>query len=60
VRDAIAALAPGVELLAVELRRSHTFLEVNPDALEGTVSALDGKEWSGKKLAAERARRRRR
>ncbi|HTN53450.1 MAG TPA: DEAD/DEAH box helicase [Anaeromyxobacter sp.] len=60
VREVVAALAPGVELRKVELRRSHSFLEVSPDALEGAVAALDQKEWEGKKLAAEKARRRRR
>jgi len=60
VREAVAALAPGVELRAVEVRRSHTFLEVAPEALDGAVSALHGKDWNGKALSAERARRRRR
>jgi ATP-dependent RNA helicase DeaD len=60
VREAVAALAPGVELLGVEVRRSHSFLEVPPDAAEGVVGALNGKDWNGKALTAERARRRRR
>jgi ATP-dependent RNA helicase DeaD len=60
VREAVATLAPGVELRAVELRRSHTFLEVAPEALEGAVAALNGKDWNGKALTAEKARRRRR
>jgi ATP-dependent RNA helicase DeaD len=60
VREAVVALVPGLELQKVEVRRSHTFLEVAPEALEGAVAGLDGKEWNGKKLAAERARRRRR
>jgi ATP-dependent RNA helicase DeaD len=60
VRAALAALAPGVEVRAVEVRRSHSFVEVAPDALDGAVAALHGKEWSGKPLSAERARRRRR
>jgi ATP-dependent RNA helicase DeaD len=60
VREAVAALAPGVELRAVEMRRGHSFLEVAPDALEGAVAALHGKDWNGKVLTAERARRRRR
>jgi ATP-dependent RNA helicase DeaD len=60
VREAVAALAPGVEVRAVEVRRSHSFLEVAPDAVEGAVQALHGKEWAGKALTAERARRRRR
>jgi ATP-dependent RNA helicase DeaD len=60
VREAVAALAPGVEVRAVELRRSHAFVEVAPEALDGAVQALHGKEWNGKPLTAERARRRRR
>jgi ATP-dependent RNA helicase DeaD len=60
VRDAIATLAPGVEVRAVEVRRNHSYVEVAPDALDGAVQALQGKEWSGKQLTAERARRRRR
>jgi ATP-dependent RNA helicase DeaD len=60
VREAVAALAPGTELLGVELRRGHSFLTVKPEALEGLVAALDKKDWKGKQLGAERARRRRR
>ena len=60
VREAVAALAPGVELRAVEVRRSHSFLEVAPEALDGVVTALNGKDWNGKALTAEKARRRRR
>jgi ATP-dependent RNA helicase DeaD len=60
VRDAVGALAPGLELRGVELRRTHAFLEVAPDAVEGAVQALNGKDWNGKALTAERARRRRR
>jgi ATP-dependent RNA helicase DeaD len=60
VREAVSALAPGTEILKVELRRTHSFLEVAPDAVEGAVAALQGKDWSGKPLTAERARRRRR
>ena len=60
IREAVASLAPGVEVVKVELRRSHTFLEVKPEDLEGLVSALQGKEAFGKALAAEKARRRRR
>jgi ATP-dependent RNA helicase DeaD len=60
VREAVQALSPGLEPIAVEVRRSHSFLEVTPEALDGAVAALDGKEWNGKRLAAEKARRRRR
>ena len=60
MREAVAALAPGVELLAVELRQNHSFLEVAPEAVEAAVTALDGKEWDGEELTAEKARRRRR
>ncbi len=60
VREAVATLAPGVELRAVEVRRTHAYLDVAPDALEGAVAALNGKDWNGKPLTAERARRRRR
>jgi ATP-dependent RNA helicase DeaD len=60
VREAVKALAPDVEPLLVEVRRSHTFLEVKSEALDGAVAALNGKDWNGKALAAERARRRRR
>jgi ATP-dependent RNA helicase DeaD len=60
IRETIASLAPGVEVVKVELRRSHTFLEVKPEDLDGLVSALQGKEGFGKALAAEKARRRRR
>jgi ATP-dependent RNA helicase DeaD len=60
VREALAALAPAVEVRAVDVRRSHSFVEVAPEALDGAVQALHGKEWGGKTLTAERARRRRR
>jgi ATP-dependent RNA helicase DeaD len=60
LRETVASLAPGVDVVKVELRRSHTFLEVKPEALDGLVLALQGKEAFGKVLAAERARRRRR
>jgi ATP-dependent RNA helicase DeaD len=59
VREAVGQLAPGLELLAVEVRRNHSFLEVRPEALEGAVAALHGKTWGDKALAAEKARRRR-
>ena len=60
MREAVSSLAPGVEVRAVELRRSHAFVEVAPEALDGAVQALNGKDWNGKALTAERARRRRR
>jgi ATP-dependent RNA helicase DeaD len=60
VREVVRALAGELEVLAVELRRNHSFLEVRPEALEGAVAALDGKEWEGRRLGAEKARRRRR
>ncbi|HEX9241389.1 MAG TPA: DEAD/DEAH box helicase [Anaeromyxobacter sp.] len=60
VREAVASLAPGVEVRSVEVRRAYAYLDVAPDALEGAVQALHGKDWNGKALTAERARRRRR
>jgi ATP-dependent RNA helicase DeaD len=60
VREAVQALAPGVELQDIELRRTHSFLILPPEVVDGAVAALDGKEWNGKRLGAERARRRRR
>ncbi|HUL59810.1 MAG TPA: DEAD/DEAH box helicase [Anaeromyxobacteraceae bacterium] len=60
VREAVAALAPGVEVLGVELRRSHAFVLVSPEAQDAAVGALHGKDWNGKALTAEKARRRRR
>ena len=60
VREAVGALAPGVDVRAVEVRRSYSYLDVAPEALEGAVQALHGKDWNGKALTAERARRRRR
>jgi hypothetical protein len=56
----VTALAPGVELRAVEVRRAYSYLDVAPEALEGAVQALHGKDWNGKALTAERARGRRR
>jgi ATP-dependent RNA helicase DeaD len=60
VRETVAGLVPGVELAKVEVCRTHTFLEVNPDDLDRVVSSLLGKEAFGKTLAAEKARRRKR
>ncbi len=60
VREAVATLAPGTEVRAVEVRRSHSFVEVAPESLDAAVQGLHGKEWNGKSLTAERARRRRR
>jgi ATP-dependent RNA helicase DeaD len=60
VREAVATLAPDLALLGVDVRRAHSFLEVAADAADAAVQALHGKEWSGKTLTAEKARRRRR
>jgi ATP-dependent RNA helicase DeaD len=60
VREAVGTLAPGADLLGVEVRRTSSFLEVKPEALDGVVAALNGKDAFGKPLVAERARRRRR
>ncbi|HEY6099586.1 MAG TPA: DEAD/DEAH box helicase, partial [Anaeromyxobacter sp.] len=60
VREVVAALAPGVELRAVEVRRSHAFIEVPPERVDEAVAALHGKDWNGKVLTAEKARKRRR
>ncbi|MFL5303137.1 MAG: DEAD/DEAH box helicase [Anaeromyxobacteraceae bacterium] len=60
VRAAVSALAPDLEVLAVDLRLSHSFVEVKPDAIDSAVAALNGKEFEGKALAAEKAKRRRR
>jgi ATP-dependent RNA helicase DeaD len=60
VREVVASLAPGLELRKVELRRGHTFLEVAPEAIDGAVGSLNGKDWNGKALTAEKARRQRR
>ncbi len=60
VRELVAASVPGTELLLVELRRSHTFLEVAPEAVDPLVTALNGKVIGDKPITAERARRRRR
>ena len=60
VREVVRQLAPGLDLVGVEVRRSHSYLEVKPEAIEGAVSALHGKQAEGKTLTAERARRRRR
>ena len=60
VREAIASLAPDLEVRTVQVRQSHSFLEVDPDAVERAVTALQGKEFGGRTLTAERARRRRR
>ena len=60
VKEAVQALAPGLELLDVVVRRSHSFLFMKPEAVDAAVTSLDGKEWNGKRLGAERARRRRR
>jgi ATP-dependent RNA helicase DeaD len=60
IRETMAAFAPGLEISKVELRRTHSFLEVKSEDLDGLVAALQGKEAFGKALAAEKARRRRR
>ncbi|MGC3997011.1 MAG: DEAD/DEAH box helicase [Anaeromyxobacter sp.] len=60
VREALQALVPGLEPVAVELRRAHSFIEVKPEQLDETVAALNGKEFGGKQLSAEKARRPRR
>ncbi|WP_242344844.1 DEAD/DEAH box helicase [Anaeromyxobacter terrae] len=60
VREVLSSFAPSVEPRSVEVRRTHSYVEVAPEALDGAVQALHGKEWSGKTLTAERARRRRR
>ncbi len=60
VREVVRGLAPELEVLGVEVHRSHSYLHVRPEAVEGAVAALHGKEAAGKTLTAERARRRRR
>jgi ATP-dependent RNA helicase DeaD len=60
VRAALAALAPGVEVLAVDVRQNHSYVEVPGEQLDGAVAALHGKEHEGRTLSAERARKRRR
>ncbi len=60
VRELVASSVPGTELLLIELRRSHTFVEVAPEAVDPLVTALNGKVVGEKPLTAERARRRRR
>jgi hypothetical protein len=60
LRETVASLAPGLEISKVELRRTHSFLEVKVEDVERLVEALQGKEAFGKALAAEKARRRRR
>jgi len=60
VRELIAAAVPGAEPLLVELRRSHTFVEVQPEVVDALVTALNGKLQGDKPLLVERARRRRR
>jgi ATP-dependent RNA helicase DeaD len=59
-RELLATLAPGVDVTRIEMRRTHMFLEVNPEDVDVVVGALNGKEGFGKALAAEKARRRRR
>ncbi len=60
VREVVKGLAPDLELLRVEVRRTHSYLDVKPDALDGAVAALNGKAHGEKTLTAEKARRRRR
>ncbi len=60
VRALVAASVPGTEPSLVELRRSHTFVEVAPEAVDALVTALNGKLQGEQPLLVERARRRRR
>jgi ATP-dependent RNA helicase DeaD len=60
LRAFVAAHAPGAEVLAIDVRPSHSIVEVAPEAVEGVVAALHGKEVDGKPVTAEKARRRRR
>jgi len=60
LRAVVATLAPDLDVLAVEMSQNHSFLDVNPDAVEPAVAALNGKEYEGKPLTVEKARRRRR
>ena len=60
VREAVASLAPDLAVLGVDVRRAHSFLDVAPEAADAAASALNGKDWNGKALTAEKARRRRR
>jgi ATP-dependent RNA helicase DeaD len=60
LRVVVATLAPDLDVLAVEVGQNHSFLDLNPDAVESAVAALNGKEHEGKPLTVEKARRRRR
>jgi len=60
VRNLVSALLPALEVRGVEVRQNHSFLEVGQQAVDELVAALNGKEFEGKTLTAERARRRRR
>jgi ATP-dependent RNA helicase DeaD len=60
VREVVKGLAPDLELLRVEVRRTHSYLDVSPEALDRAVAALNAKPYGEKTLTAEKARRRRR
>jgi ATP-dependent RNA helicase DeaD len=57
VREAVRSLAPDLEVQGVEVRRGHSYLRVAPERLEGAVAALNQREWGGKTLSAEPAKR---
>jgi ATP-dependent RNA helicase DeaD len=60
VRELVTRIAPQLELTGVEVRRSHTFLDVKPEAVDEAVAALNGTDVGGRTVLAERAKKRRR
>jgi ATP-dependent RNA helicase DeaD len=60
LRELVASRAPGAPVLAVEVRRSHAFLEVGPESIDAVVNGLNGAQVGDKAITAEKARRRRR
>ena len=60
LRELVASRAAGAPVLAVEVRRSHAFLEVGPESIDAVVNGLNGAQVGDKSLTAEKARRRRR
>jgi ATP-dependent RNA helicase DeaD len=60
VREIVTSLAPDAEVRGVEVRRTHSFVDLAPVTIDLAVERIHGKEWNGKPLTAEKARRRRR
>ncbi len=60
IRDLITAHAGEVQLSAIDVMNTHTYLNVPPADADRVVAALAGRELAGRQIVCESAKPRRR